>query len=286
MDTTREQQEQRRSQVTATCNYLHHAACLSRQMSVARVLAPRRGKRRSTRRVSAQAIYTTARCGGAAAYRVSRRDYRSREFASSCIFSTKYSVRYAVNDQARHRWIAAHILPHEGEVRGWLRRYARTLRTADVDDLIQEAYARLWAVDFSTIGNGRSYFYTIVRNLLLEHVRRARIVPMERLGEIEALRIPSDEPGLERQVTARQELERLERIVDGLPEQCAQAFRLQKFRGLSQREIAAAMGLSEKTVEKHLANALVRVLKSITQEADLGVKRARAGGHAGREKRD
>jgi len=60
-------------------------------------------------------------------------------------------------------------------------------------------------------------YLTIVRNLLLEHVRRARIVPMERLGEIEALRIPSEEPGPERQVTARQELERLERPVHSEP---------------------------------------------------------------------
>jgi len=111
-------------------------------------------------------------------------------------------------------------------------------------------------------------------------------VPMERLGEIEALRIPSEEPGPERQVTARQELERLERIVESLPEQCRQAFRLQKFRGLSQREIAAAMSISEKTVEKHLANALVRVLKSVTEEADLTLNRAGAGKHAGREQRD
>ena len=195
-------------------------------------------------------------------------------------------MKHAANDQSRHRWIAAHILPHEGEVRGWLRRHAHTLSAADVDDLIQEAYARLWRADFSAVGNGRSYFFTIVRNLLLEHVRRARIVPMERLGEIEALRIPSEEPGPERQVTARQELERLERIVESLPEQCRQAFRLQKFRGLSQREIAAAMSISEKTVEKHLASALVRVLKSVTEEAGLAVNRTGAGKHAGREQRD
>jgi len=33
-------------------------------------------------------------------------------------------LKHAANDQIRHRWIAAHILPHEGEVRGWLRRHA------------------------------------------------------------------------------------------------------------------------------------------------------------------
>jgi len=46
------------------------------------------------------------------------------------------------------------------------------------------------------------------------------------------------------------------------------------------------MSISEKTVEKHLASALVRVLKSVTEEAGLAVNRTGAGKHAGREQRD
>jgi RNA polymerase sigma factor (sigma-70 family) len=157
-------------------------------------------------------------------------------------------------------------LPFEGEVRGWLRRHVYSLTSADADDLIQESYARLWASDLSGVEHGRSYFYATVRNLLLEHARRARIVPMERLGEIEALRIPSEEPGPERHVTARQELERLLAIVERLPAQCQRAFRLQKFHGYSQKQIAVEMKLSEKTVEKHLAVALLRVLDELKQE--------------------
>jgi RNA polymerase sigma factor (sigma-70 family) len=171
-----------------------------------------------------------------------------------------------LEDASRQLWIAHHILPFEGEVRGWLRRHVHSLTGSDADDLIQESYARLWLVDFSRIGSGRSYFYAVVRNLLLENARRARIVPMERLGEIEALRIPSGEPGPERLVTARQELERLLAIVDTLPDQCQRAFRLQKFHGCSQKEIAQEMKISEKTVEKHLAIALLRVLEGMRQE--------------------
>jgi RNA polymerase sigma factor (sigma-70 family) len=192
----------------------------------------------------------------------------------------------ALDEPARHLWIAAHILPHEAEVRGWLRRHVHTLSRADADDLIQEAYARLWLADFSRITHGRSYFYTIVRNLLSEHARRARIVPMERLGEIEALRIPSEEPGPERQVTARQELEHLERILETVPEQGRRAFCLQKFQGLSQREIAQEMGISEKTVEKHLAGAILRILEALSEEKDSRTTDSEAGEHDARRSRD
>jgi RNA polymerase sigma factor (sigma-70 family) len=173
------------------------------------------------------------------------------------------------DDQARYRWVAMNILPCEGEVRAWLRRNVHTLDRADIDDFIQEAYARLWDSDFTRITNGRSYFYTIVRNVLLEHVRRARIVPMERLGEIEALRIVSDEPGPESQATVRQQLERLWRAIGALPTQCRVAFRLRTFEARSRREIAQQMGISERTVEKHLAKALLRVAAELQENGGI-----------------
>jgi RNA polymerase sigma factor (sigma-70 family) len=171
-----------------------------------------------------------------------------------------------VDEEARYRWVATHVLPCEGEVRAWLRRNVQTLRPADVDDLIQEGYSRLWAADFARVTNARAYFHTTVRNVLLEHARRARIVPMERLGEIDALRIVSDEPGPERQVTARQELERLWHAIATLPQQCRRAFHLQNFEDRSRREIAAEMGISERTVEKHLAKALLRVAVAMEEK--------------------
>lgn len=173
--------------------------------------------------------------------------------------------RPATDTDDRYRWIATHLLPREGEVRGWLRRRVRTLSTADLDDVIQEAYARLWSADFSRIANPRNYFHSVARNVLLEQARRSRIVPMERLGEIEALRLVSEEPGPESQATVRQELERLWAAIATLPRQCREAFQLRTFQDCSRKEISERMGLSEKTVEKHLARALVRVSAELKQ---------------------
>ena len=152
-----------------------------------------------------------------------------------------------------------------------------SLRPADIDDLIQEGYARLWAADFARITNGRAYFHTTVRNVLLEHARRARIVPMERLGEIAALRLVSDEPGPERQASAREALDRLWRAIAALPQQCRRAFQLQNFEHRTRREIATEMGISERTVEKHLAKALSRVATAMGEEPDTPEIRPREG---------
>jgi RNA polymerase sigma factor (sigma-70 family) len=168
-----------------------------------------------------------------------------------------------MDEPSRYRWIAAHILPHEPELRGWLRRRLGSFHNNDVDDLVQEAFARIWAADFSRIHNGRAYLYATVRHLLAEYARRSRIVPIELLGEIDSLSIISDEPGPDRRVGARQELDRLREIVATLPVQCRRAFEMRKFEGLSHRDIAQRMGLSEKTIENHLTRALARITEAL-----------------------
>jgi RNA polymerase sigma-70 factor (ECF subfamily) len=171
-----------------------------------------------------------------------------------------------VDEAAKFRWIAAHLLPQEAAVRGWIARHVRTLSNADADDFIQEAYARMWPLDFDTIENPRAYFYTTVRNLIAEQARHARIVPMERMGEIDALSIVSDEPGPERITSARQELERLRQIIETLPPQCRRTFELRKFDGLSIREAAERLGVTQSTVEKHLTKAYARILDALGRD--------------------
>ena len=170
-----------------------------------------------------------------------------------------------MDDAARYHWIATHILPCERELRGWLR--ARLGRLpCEVDDVVQEAYARIWQADLSAVQNGRAYLYATVRHLLSEYVRRSRIVPIELLGEIEALNLISDEPGPDRWIAAQQEFERLLSIVARLPARCRRAFELRKFQGLSHREVAKQMGLSEKTVENHLTRALASIAAAWSRE--------------------
>lgn len=171
-----------------------------------------------------------------------------------------------MDEAARYRWLAVNILPCEGEVRLWLQNRVRSLSTADHDDLIQEAYVRIWKTDPTQIANPRGYFYTIVRNLLIEEARRARIVPLERMGEIESLKFVSEEPGPEQHAHGRQALETLCRIIATLPYKMRSVFNLRSFEGCSRKEIADQLGISERTVEKQLQNAHLRITEALTKQ--------------------
>lgn len=166
----------------------------------------------------------------------------------------------------RHRWIADHILPWEFEVRRWLSRYIRSLSGHDIDDLIQEAYARLWSSDFSRVRDPRKFLYSVVHNVLHDQLRRARVVRIESVAEAGALEI-DQAPGPERWVSARQQYEHVLWILKKLTPQRRIVYQLRKFEGLSLREIAQRLGIAEKTVENHLRLAQGQVIKALFVQA-------------------
>ena len=185
-------------------------------------------------------------------------------------------------------WISTEILPHEPDVRAWLRN--SSFRAADADDLVQEAYARIAATPHpEKIENGRAYFFTTVRNLALEQLRRSRIVRIDAMAEIETLNIAHDEPSPERQAAGRQRLAYIKRLIEELPDKCRQVFILRKIHALPQREIARRLGISENTVEKHAAKGLRQILARLEAAQDIERPRAKSSAHdkhLGREKSD
>jgi RNA polymerase sigma-70 factor (ECF subfamily) len=162
-------------------------------------------------------------------------------------------------------WVASQILPHEADVRAWLMR-ARLGRD-DAEDILQESYCRmaeLTAVEHIT--SPRAYFFTVARNIALMRLRRARIVRIESVDEIDRLEVMSDLPSPEQVSVARSDLARLKRVIATLPARCRQVFEMRKIEGLPQKEIARRMGLSEHMVENDAAKALRLIMKAMAED--------------------
>jgi RNA polymerase sigma-70 factor (ECF subfamily) len=157
-------------------------------------------------------------------------------------------------DPKRAAWLSTHILPHESALRSWLLK--RRHLPVDVDDLIQESYALIAGLkSVEHIGHPKAYFFQTARSLILQQARRAKIVSFQAMDDLDLTGV-ADELSPERQVAGREELRLLNQALDTLPPKRREAFRLRKVEGLSQKEIAAQLGLSEKAVEKHVAKAI------------------------------
>jgi RNA polymerase sigma factor (sigma-70 family) len=168
----------------------------------------------------------------------------------------------------RSLWLATHVLPHERSLRDWLARFA-FLDEDRVDDLVQETYAVLATrAEVSSIRAPRAYAFQVAKSILLQDLRRSRVVAIGSVADLEALDHAADLPSPEQHAIGRDELNRVARAIAAMPKQTRRAFQLRRIEGLSQREVAQVLGLSENTVEKHI----VRGIKLLMQQFGRGGK--------------
>lgn len=145
-------------------------------------------------------------------------------------------------------------------MRAWLARARATQE--DIDELIQESYSRLAALEsVDHIDRPDAYFFSIARNLLVRRLRRAKIIPIEAIAEIDAYQ-DDTRPSPEREAGSRLDHRRLLGLIDALPERRRRIVRMRKLDGCSQKEIAQELGVSESIVENEIYQGVQAVLKA------------------------
>lgn len=172
-------------------------------------------------------------------------------------------------------WFVREVLPLEADLMQFLRQNWRN--ESDIADIRQDTYVRVYETACEEVpSSARGLVFTTARNLLIDRIRRSRIVPIEAAGELDTLDVAGDEPGPDRNVIARDELRRLSDAVDRLPPRTREAFVLRQLQGLSRREIADRMGITEKTVKRHLEDGVRAVADVLYSELpNLGKKHER-----------
>ena len=118
-------------------------------------------------------------------------------------------------------------------------------------DLLEAARA---ATGFMPEDEG-SFLHRTATNLAFDHLRHRKIV--ERHAESESLDEEPQHPSSETEVSQEEWLDLLRQAVSELPPRCRDAFILHKMQGLSYREVAENLGISQSAVEKHIAKGLM-----------------------------
>ena len=175
----------------------------------------------------------------------------------------------------RVRWIASQILPHEADLRAWLR---RTLRDpGDIDDVIQEAYCRLSELpDHRHIRSGRAYLFATARSIVIHNARRQRSgagEAAETAQIVEIVALPDEAPSPEQEVGARLQLRRVLDLIAALPPAYRHALEMRRLHGLSQKETALHLGVTEKVVENNALRGLRLLMKMMASGEDSPANR-------------
>lgn len=171
-------------------------------------------------------------------------------------------------DEALDTWFKHEVVIHDAALTRYLRRHWPNLD--DVHDLRQETYVRIYESAQVRIPPApRPFIFKIARRLMIDRFRKQRIVAIDSMGDLDALNVlVVDEISPERDVAAHQELRQLAEALDNLPPKCREVVWMRRIDDLSQKEVAARLGLSEKTVEKHVMKGMKRLIDAVFGETD------------------
>ena len=124
------------------------------------------------------------------------------------------------------------------------------------EDIVQELFVTLWlkCEQIQITSSLKSYLFTSVKNRSLDYLKREQR-KSQKLGNL------SGEQELPENLSslwfAEAELQAIiEKSLEKLPPRCREVFELSRFQELKNQEIADKLGLSKRTVELQVCNAL------------------------------
>jgi RNA polymerase sigma factor (sigma-70 family) len=160
----------------------------------------------------------------------------------------------------RGRWLARNVLPHEALIRSKLNTIC--VYDLDVEDVIQEMYARLLSLPtLDTIRYPRQYAIQTAKAIVIDHVRHMRVISITSSESLDTFDMPMPEANTEERLEFQGEIQEVADALAQLSVMCRETLILRRMEGLSQREVAQRLKISEKTVEKHMTNGVRLLIK-------------------------
>lgn len=163
----------------------------------------------------------------------------------------------------RRAWLVGHILPHEPALRRQLQRWGLP-PDLDVEDVVQEAYAKLSSLNsVSDIESPRNYLYQVAKSIIYAHIRRAKIVPIHLMADLEYVAGDGGLPGTEVEISDRQQLQVLIEAIAQLDEPMRSVIYYRAVEELQFQAIGERLSVSQNAAQKIFAKALKKLAHHI-----------------------
>jgi RNA polymerase sigma-70 factor (ECF subfamily) len=145
------------------------------------------------------------------------------------------------------------------------RRLHGRLGAEEASDIVHDAFARLLgACSVDRLREPAAFLNRIVGNLLIDRSRRLAARPPHFVldCETDVPVAPEQAQGIE----VEQMRQRYRQVVASLPERMREVFVLHRVEGLSYKQIAEHLDISVRTVEWHIAEAIIRIGQGLDRE--------------------
>ncbi|MFZ4861768.1 RNA polymerase sigma-70 factor [Sphingobacterium sp. Mn56C] len=148
----------------------------------------------------------------------------------------------------------------------WKRMFAFALKTTeeeeDAKEIVQDVFKSLWERrDKLNIKDAERYLIRAVKLKSLEFLRNKTT----RQRHHDLILSQSDTEYEDQQLQVKELRYKLNCIVESLPRQCKHVFKMSRERGLSNKEIAQELLISERAVEYHISKALLTLKMELEQ---------------------
>ncbi|HEV7329489.1 MAG TPA: RNA polymerase sigma-70 factor [Flavisolibacter sp.] len=132
------------------------------------------------------------------------------------------------------------------------------------EEVVSDVMLKVWSQGetLSRVDNLTVYLYRATRNRCLNYIRDHQKHNTTSLEQLEdCFQYPHVNP--EEAFINREWNNRLREAVSGLPPKCQMVYKLVREDGLSYKDVATIMEISENTVDRHLNNALHKMIRSV-----------------------
>lgn len=138
-----------------------------------------------------------------------------------------------------------------------LRRYVRGLvgSREKAEDIVQEAFLRTYE-HRKSVTTPRAFLFSAAKNLAIDARRHERVAKTDSVGDFDASGVVSSGASPEDQALSSERSRLLRQAIEHLPPHCRTVFVLKVFHDCSYEEISKRLGISVKTVEKHVGKGL------------------------------